>query len=110
MYQDSAPKLSWFLRRRVLSIFIIHVYGHGGHLDKWTLIIQTNFQKEGSTWFEENWLRGFRGEVIQGCGRATMDGRRHTAITIARRHKTITIAHAEPSAQVSKKMYTYTAT
>ena len=30
IYQDSAPKLSWFLRRRFLSVFTI--YGHGGHL------------------------------------------------------------------------------
>ena len=30
VYQDSASKLSWFWRRRFLSVFII--YGHGGHL------------------------------------------------------------------------------
>ena len=39
--------------------------------------------------FEENWPRGFRGEVVQMCGQ--MDGGR----------RVITIAHPEPLAQVS---------
>ena len=41
--------------------------------------------------FEENWPRGFRGEVVQRCGRTDDDGR-----------QVITIAHPEPSAQMSK--------
>ena len=31
IYQDSALKLSWFWKRRFLSVFTI--YGHGGCLD-----------------------------------------------------------------------------
>ena len=41
--------------------------------------------------FEENWSRGFRGEVVQRCGQQMMDDGRQV----------ITIAHPGPSAQVS---------
>ena len=45
--------------------------GHGGHLDLRTVTIYTNFQSPFNTKlhmkFEEIWLRGFRGEVIQRC-------------------------------------------
>ena len=53
-----------------LSVFTI--FGHGGQLDKWTMTIWTNFQSPFNgrlhMKFEENWPRGFRGEVIQKCG------------------------------------------
>ena len=41
--------------------------------------------------FEENWQRGFKGEVVQTCGRTDDDGQ-----------QVITIAYPEPSAQMSK--------
>ena len=72
---------------------------HGGHLDLRTMTIFTNFQSPFNTRlhikFEENWPRGFRGEVIQRCermDRRTTDGRR-----------LITIAHPETLAQMSYK-------
>ena len=45
--------------------------------------------------FEENWPRGFRGEVVQMCGRSTDDGRTDNGRTV------ITIAQPEPSAKAS---------
>ena len=39
--------------------------------------------------FEENWPRGFRGEVVQLCGRMMDNGQ-----------QVITIAHPEPLSQV----------
>ena len=44
--------------------------------------------------FEENWPRGFKGEVVQRCLR-TSDGRTDDELQV------ITIAHPEPLAQVS---------
>ena len=43
--------------------------------------------------FEENWPSGFRGKVVQGCGRT--DGRPDDGRQVIR------IAHRVPSAQVS---------
>ena len=43
---------------------------------------------------EENWPRGFRGEVVQRCGQ-TMDGQTDDRLGV------ITIAHPELLAQVS---------
>ena len=69
MYQDSAFMLSWFWRRSFLSIFTI--YGHGGHLNSRTMTIWTNFQspinRRLQVKFEENWPRGFWGDVVQRC-------------------------------------------
>ena len=45
--------------------------------------------------FEQNWLRGFRGEVVQKCGQT--DGR----TTTDDGHQVITIAHSEPLTQGS---------
>ena len=49
------------------------IYGHGGHLDLQTMTICTYFQSPFNTRlhmkFEEIWPRGFRGEVVQRCGR-----------------------------------------
>ena len=49
------------------------IYGHGGHLDLWTVTICANFQSPFNTSlhmkFEEIWHRGFRGEVVQRCER-----------------------------------------
>ena len=50
-----------------LSVFTI--YGHGGHLTLWTMTICSNYQSQFDRRlymkFEENWPRGFRGEVVQ---------------------------------------------
>ena len=48
--------------------------------------------------FEEKWPRGFRGVVVQRCGRT--DGRTGRRMTDNAR-QVITIAHPERSAQVS---------
>ena len=40
IYQDSALKLSWFVRRRLLGVFTI--YGHGDHLGHWCRTVWTN--------------------------------------------------------------------
>ena len=45
--------------------------------------------------FEEIWLRGFRGEVVQRCERMDRDGQTDDGWGV------ITIAHPEPLAQVS---------
>ena len=37
LYKDSAPRHSWFWRRRFLKVFTI--YGHGGHLGQGTATI-----------------------------------------------------------------------
>ena len=75
------------------------IYGHGGHFDLRTVTIYTKFQSPFNTKrhikFEEIWLRGFRGEVVQRgelTDRRTDDGGR-----------VITIAHPEPSAPLSQK-------
>ena len=66
---DSAQRHPWFWRRRVLKVFTI--YGHGGHLGQWTLTILAIFHypnlRRLHMKFEQNWLRGFRGEVIWKC-------------------------------------------
>ena len=55
------------------------IYGHGGHLDLWTVTIFINFQSLFNTRlhmkFEEIWPRGFR-EGVQMCKRT--DGGRQT--------------------------------
>ena len=52
---------------------IIAISWHGNHLDLRTVTIFTNFQSSFNTRlhikFEEIWPRGFRGEVVQRCGR-----------------------------------------
>ena len=67
------------------------IYGHGSHLDLWTMTICIYFQSPFNVRlhikFREIWPRGFR-EVVQRCEQ--MDGR-----------SMITIAHPEPLAQVS---------
>ena len=64
--KDSAPRRPRFWRRRFLKVFII--YGHGGHLGEWTATILANFRSPNlrrlDMKFEQNWLRGFRGEVV----------------------------------------------
>ena len=66
MCKDSAPRHSRFWRRRFLKVFTI--YGHGGHLSQWTSTILAIFCFPTLRWlhmkFEQNWLRGFRGEVV----------------------------------------------
>ena len=63
---DSAPRLPQFWRRRFLKGFTI--YGHGGHLGKWTATILAIFRsptlKRLNMKFEQIWLSGFREEVI----------------------------------------------
>ena len=74
---------------------------HGGHLDLQTMTFCINFQSLFNTRlhikFEEIWLRGFRGEVVQRCERMDrpMDGWTDDGWRV------ITIAHPEPLAQVS---------
>ena len=78
IYQDSALKLSWFWRRRFLSVFT--TYGHGCRLK--TMTIWTNFQhpprppfnRRLRMKFEENLPRSFR-KVIQRCGRTMTDSK-----------------------------------
>ena len=45
--------------------------------------------------FEENWPRGFRGEVVQRCGRTTNDGRTDNGQTNDDGQQVITIARLE---------------
>ena len=63
--KDSAPRHSRFWRR-FLKIFT--KYGHGGHLGQRTATILAIFCFSTLRWlhmkFEQNWLRGFRGEVV----------------------------------------------
>ena len=44
------------------------LYGHGGHLGQWTATILAIFRSPNlrrlHMKFEQNWLRGFRGEVV----------------------------------------------
>ena len=64
--KDSAPRHSQFWRRRFLKVFII--YGHSSHLGQRTGTILAIFCFPTLRWlhmkFEQNWLRGFRGEVV----------------------------------------------
>ena len=61
IYQDSAL-LSWFLRRRFLSVFTIH--GHGGHFVQWRGTIRINcqfpFDRRPHLKSVENCSSGFR--------------------------------------------------
>ena len=62
------------------DVFII--YGHGSHLINGLTIcinFQSPFNKRLHMKFEENWPRGFRGEVVQRCGRMMDDGQMMTA-------------------------------
>ena len=87
--------------RSVASFFHYKSMGaisqHGGHLDLCTVTIFTNIPSPFNTRlhikFEEIWPRGFRGEVVQMCGR--------TDRWTDNRRRVITIAHPEPLAQVS---------
>ena len=64
--KDSAPRHPRFWRRRFLKVFTI--YGHGGHLRQRTATILAIFRSPNQSRlhmkFEQNWLRGFRGEVV----------------------------------------------
>ena len=63
--KDPGPRHSLFWRR-FLKVFTI--YGHGGHLGQWTATILAIFCFPTLRWlhmkFEQNWLRGFRGEIV----------------------------------------------
>ena len=91
--KDSAPRHPRFWRRRFLNVFTI--YGHGGHLGQWTATILAIFRSPNlrrlHMKFEQNWLRGFRGEVLK----MLTDGRTHGRTDD--RRKKITIAHPEHS-------------
>ena len=67
--KGSAPRHSWFCRRRFLKVFTI--YGRGGHLGQWTVTILAIFRsptlRRLRMKFEQNWLSGFRGEVVWKC-------------------------------------------
>ena len=64
--KGSAPRHSRFWRRRFLKVFTI--YGHGGHLGQRTATILAIFRspilRRLHMKFEQNWLSGFRGEVV----------------------------------------------
>ena len=63
--KDSAPRHPRFWRR-FFKVFTIN--GHGGHLGQWTANILAIFHSPNlrrlHMKFEQNWLRGFRGEVV----------------------------------------------
>ena len=67
--KGSAPRHSRFWRRRFLKVFTI--YGHGGHLGQRTATILAIFRsptlRRLHMKFEQNWLSGFRGEVVWKC-------------------------------------------
>ena len=77
------------------------IYEHGGYLDLRMTITCKYFQSPFNTRlhikFEELWLRGVIGTVVQRCERT--DGQ-----TDRRTDGVITIAHPEPLAQVSQKV------
>ena len=64
--KDSAPRHSRFWRRRFLKAFTI--YGRGGHLGQRAATILAIFLSPNlrrlHMKFEQNWLSGFRGEVV----------------------------------------------
>ena len=64
--KGSAPRYSRFWRRRFLNVFTI--YGRGGHLGQRTATILAIFRsptlRRLHMKFEQNWLSGFRGEVV----------------------------------------------
>ena len=67
--KDSAPRHPRFWRRRFWKVFTI--YGHRRHLGQWTVTILAIFFSPNlrrlHMKFEQNWLRGFRGEVVWKC-------------------------------------------
>ena len=67
------PRHSRFWRRRFLKVFTM--YGHGGHLGQRTATICAIFcsptLRRLHMKFEQNWLNGFRGEVIWKVNRRT---------------------------------------
>ena len=64
--KGSAPRHFRFWRRRFLKVFTI--YGRGGHLGQRTATILAIFRsptlRRLHMKFEQNWLSGFRGEVV----------------------------------------------
>ena len=66
--KDSATRHPRFWRRFV-KVFTI--YGHGSHPDQRTATILAIFcspnLRKLSMKFEQNWLWGFRGEVVRKC-------------------------------------------
>ena len=64
--KGSAPRHSQFWSRRFLKVFTI--YGCGGHLGQRTATILAIFRsptlRRLHMKFEQNWLSGFRGEVV----------------------------------------------
>ena len=64
--RDSVPRHPRFWKRRFLKVF--NIYGHGGHLGQRTATILAIFRSPNlmrlHMKFEQNWLRGFRGEVV----------------------------------------------
>ena len=68
-YAKIQPKAFSVLERRFLKVFTI--YGHGGHLGQWTAPILAIFRspilRRLHMKFEQNWLRGFRGDVVWKC-------------------------------------------
>ena len=64
--QDSAQRHPRFWGRKFLKVFTID--GHGSHLGQWTAIILAIFRYPKLRMlrmkFEQNWLSGFRGEVV----------------------------------------------
>ena len=69
--KGSAPRRSQFWRSSFLKVFTI--YGRGGHLGQRTVTILAIFHsptlRRLHMKFEQNWLSGFRGEVIWKCWR-----------------------------------------
>ena len=67
--KDSALRLPRFWIRSFLKNFTI--YGHGGHLGHRTATILAIFRfpslRRLQMKFEQNWLSGFRGEVVWKC-------------------------------------------
>ena len=67
--KGSVQRHSRFWRRRFLKIFTI--YGSGGHLGQRTATILAIFRspilRRLHMKFEQNWLSGFRGEVVWKC-------------------------------------------
>ena len=66
--KDSVPRHPRFCRR-FFKVFTI--YGHGGHLGQRTATILAFFRfpilRRLHMKFEQNWLSGFRGEVVWKC-------------------------------------------
>ena len=80
IYQDSALKLSWLWRRRFYVFYHIWAWrlpwiSDRNHLYKFSIPFNRRLHMK----FEENWPRGFRGEVVQRCVRRTGDEGRRTA-------------------------------